>query len=549
MPRSDCNRHHRRMKRKRSAFDSTRAALGCAMKILVTGGTGVIGVAAVPELLRAGHAVRLLSRHADEDTPAFPDGVEPFTARVDDPERLDEAVAGCDVILHIAGIVEEHPPEVTFEGVNVQGTRHLLDAANRGGLPAFIFLSSLGAERGESEYHRSKLAAEELVRDYAGRWLILRSGNVYGPGDETISMLLKMARTLPAVPMVGDGDQPFQPIWFGDLGRALAQAVEDRTLAGQTLEVAGPDITTTADLLTRFEGITGRKPPRLAVPVWLTEVGTQALEALGGFGKRILENARVTVPINSSKLSMLIEENVLEDQARNALLTHFDIEPTPLQEGLERLADMLPEQTPGEGVGAIHWSKYSAEIHGSPLTAEQLLDRMCERINDVMPIEFAAEPGAPECAEEGNTLTAAIPGRGHIQVRVEERTAHSVTFVTLEGHPLAGLVRFEARDTPKGVLFLVNVAAQPANIFDWIAMRTLGGTMQSANWRNVVQRVVGLSEGTAPDGVQKASGKFDEQEAEDLQRRARELVQRQQRIQKEDPATRERVAGSRAQSR
>ena len=63
------------------------------MKILVTGGTGVIGAAAIPELLRAGHTVRLLSRHADEDAPAFPDGVETFPADIGEPLELAGAAA------------------------------------------------------------------------------------------------------------------------------------------------------------------------------------------------------------------------------------------------------------------------------------------------------------------------------------------------------------------------------------------------------------------------------------------------------------------------
>src|SRR5699024_4353138 len=114
---------------------------------------------------------------------------------------------------------------------NIEGTRLLLAAAEAAGAPFFVFISSLGADEGESDYHRSKRAAESLVRAYRGRWLILRPGNVYGPGDETISMLLKMLRTLPAVPVIDDGEQPFQPVWFADLGEAIAHAFADPGLS------------------------------------------------------------------------------------------------------------------------------------------------------------------------------------------------------------------------------------------------------------------------------------------------------------------------------
>jgi uncharacterized protein YbjT (DUF2867 family) len=506
------------------------------MKILVTGGTGVVGNGAIPELLRAGHAVRLLSRHADHDTPAFPEGVEAFPADVNDPTTLAGAVEGCDVVLHIAGVVEEQPPEITFERVNVEGTRNMLEAAADAGHPRFIYLSSLGADVGKSEYHRSKRAAEALVQLNAGPWLILRPGNVYGPGDETISMLLKMLRSLPAVPIVGEGDQPFQPLWYVDLARAILRAVERTELNQEILELAGPDVTTTNDIFSRLARITGRNPPRLSIPAWVTEVGARAAEVLGGFGQKLLQQARLPMPVNTAKLSMLLEGNVIDDASENALMTRLNVKPTSLQVGLERLVDLLPEQTPGSGFGAVEWTRYYADIEGTSLSPEQLLDRVCENITEIMPLEFAAEPGVPHTANQGSTLTAAIPGRGHIQVRVEDRTPTQVTFVTLEGHPLAGILRFETSTVDQRLRFAVNIAAQSANALDWVAMRTFGAAAQTANWRDVVRRVIQLAGGTAPRGVQRESAMLNDEEARRLAASTERLVQEQHRRQMETQA-------------
>src|SRR5688500_11733885 len=133
------------------------------MRVLVTGGTGVVGKPAVDKLLERGHTVRLLSRNADRDARLWESGVEPFAGSVGDDESVRGAAAGCDAVLHIAGIVAENPPEVTFDEVNVQGTRRLLAEAERAGVRRFVYLSSLGADRGTSDYHRSKRAAEVLV--------------------------------------------------------------------------------------------------------------------------------------------------------------------------------------------------------------------------------------------------------------------------------------------------------------------------------------------------------------------------------------------------
>ncbi|MFL5479933.1 MAG: NAD-dependent epimerase/dehydratase family protein, partial [Gemmatimonadaceae bacterium] len=126
------------------------------MKVLVTGGTGVIGRATVAALLEQGHAIRLLSRKADEDAPEWADRVEFWPASISDGASLRGCTDGCDVVIHVAGIMEESPPEVTYESVNVEGTRLIVREAERCKVGRFIFISSLGAEAGTSPYHRSK---------------------------------------------------------------------------------------------------------------------------------------------------------------------------------------------------------------------------------------------------------------------------------------------------------------------------------------------------------------------------------------------------------
>src|SRR4051812_12376937 len=102
------------------------------MKILVTGGSGVIGRGVIPSLIENGHAVRLLTRHADEDAAKW-NGVEPFNGDVSDPSSMHGAADGCDVVVHVAGIVAEKG-DATFDKVNVGGTRTILDEAARAGV-------------------------------------------------------------------------------------------------------------------------------------------------------------------------------------------------------------------------------------------------------------------------------------------------------------------------------------------------------------------------------------------------------------------------------
>ena len=484
------------------------------MKILVTGGTGVIGTGIVPELLSRGHEVRLLSRHADEDAGRWK-GVEPSNGDVSDITSLRGACGRCDVIVHVAGIATEHPPEITFEKVNVGGTRNIIEEAQRAGVRRFVYISSLGAEKGSTDYHKSKRQSEELVRASGLDWTIVRPGLVYGPGDEVISNVLKMVRAMPAVPVVDFGKQPFQPIWFEDLSKAVAAVIERGDLHGEVLEVAGTEVTSLDDVLNRLGEITGRTPVRVPVPM-----------PVAAFAARIASFA-ADIPFDETKLTMLRENNVLPDTAGNVLQS-LGIAPTPLDKGLRQLADLLPEISPEDGVGPMQHKQFWADIAGSPHSATSLMTIFRERITDVMPVEFASEPGAPKRIEKGATMTGALPLRGHFQVRVEVAEPTRVVFATLEGHPLAGIVEFTTTDTQSGLTFAIDVHARASSFLDLLASRAGGEIAQSANWRTVVERMIAESGGTS-EGVQTQTRKLDESEAEEAEKRIRGIVQARQR--------------------
>ncbi|WP_436604621.1 NAD-dependent epimerase/dehydratase family protein [Sorangium sp. So ce1036] len=125
------------------------------MKVLVTGGTGVVGPEVVWRLLRRGHGVRLLSRHASGHRRSFEGDVEAFDADIGDASSVRGAAEGCDAVIHLAAVVAERPPAVTFERVNVEGTRNVVAEAERARVQRLVHVSSLGADRGASAYRRA----------------------------------------------------------------------------------------------------------------------------------------------------------------------------------------------------------------------------------------------------------------------------------------------------------------------------------------------------------------------------------------------------------
>ncbi len=492
------------------------------MQILVTGGTGVVGAGAVGELIRRGHTVRLLSRHALADVEQWHSGVEPWPASITDRAGIAGSADGCDLVVHVAGIVSESPPDATFDTVNVAGTENMIAEAERVGVGRFIYLSSLGAENGESPYHASKRRGEEAVRNFHGGWVILRPGNVYGPGDEVVSLLLKMVRTLPAIPVIDGGDDLFQPLWVDDLSKAIASAAERTDLHGRTLELAGEEEISTNALLDRFASITHRNPIRIPVSGLVASAGA----AIGGV-------VGIELPLNESQLTMLREGNVIRTPGGNALTAVFRIQPTTLEEGLKKLADAQPEQLPDNaGVGSLKRKRLWADISGSRLSPEELFDRFRRDFNEATPgiVDARTEPGTGTALEPGATITMSLPLRGNIQVRAQEVTPIKATLVTLEGHPLAGGVRFLSEQRGNQVRFEVQVYDRPANIADWFAMKAIGDSMQTRTWEAVIRKMIDESGGSAPAGIQEDEEALDENQTDRIEDWLRDLVMERKRI-------------------
>jgi len=112
---------------------------------------------------------------------------------------------------------------------------------------------------------------------------------------------------------------------------------------------------------------------------------------------------------------------------------------------------------------------------------------------------------------------------------VAEIEPRDVTLLTLEGHPLAGAVRFLCEARGRAIRFQVEVYDRPANVIDFIAMRAVGDRLQNHTWSHVVDRMVEISGGTAPNGVEHESAALDEPEAEAIERWCEELAMRAKR--------------------
>lgn len=151
------------------------------MKVLITGANSLLGANVTDELLKAGYTVKAMVRRKDS-MPFTRERLEVYEGSILQCEAAKSAVAGCEVIVHLAANTSQRAQSyASYTAVNVQGTRHMLEAAEAHGVRRFIYVSSAntvgygsievpGTETDamrdpftRSGYARSKKEAEDLV--------------------------------------------------------------------------------------------------------------------------------------------------------------------------------------------------------------------------------------------------------------------------------------------------------------------------------------------------------------------------------------------------
>lgn len=194
------------------------------MRYFLTGATGFIGGRLATFLRTQGHDVVALVRSPEKAQALAEQGVILAKGDVTDCASLKAAMLGCDGVFHVAGWYKIGPGARSDEGVrvNVEGTRHVLEAMRSLGIPKGVYTSTLavfsdthGALPDEtyrydgshlSEYDRTKAAAHDIAEEFilAGLPLVIvQPGLVYGPGDtsaahQTFEQFL--TRKLPLLP-------------------------------------------------------------------------------------------------------------------------------------------------------------------------------------------------------------------------------------------------------------------------------------------------------------------------------------------------------------
>lgn len=322
-------------------------------RALVTGATGLIGSHIVERLLADGWKVRALVRRAGSSSgaavaggaasPAWlrERGVELAPGDVLDGESFARAAAGCGVIFHTAAVITPRGGWQTFRSVNVEGTRHAIDAAARAGA-RLLQLSSVAVyghtprrERSTGAidesapllplperafYARSKRESEEIAlgAHRAGRiWATaVRPCVVYGPRDRQFVPRIGRLVSTGFAPRIGTGESTFAVVHAANVADGAVRAATHDAAGGQSYNLANDFPVTAAGFFhLAGEGI-GRRVRLVPVPEGIARVVLTIVKSVGA----LIGGGRMSVVAGNAALDFLSRDDpYTSERARREL--------------------------------------------------------------------------------------------------------------------------------------------------------------------------------------------------------------------------------------
>ena len=325
------------------------------MKVLLTGGTSLLGGAVAARLHARGDDVSVFQRRPSGL------GVREVLGDVGDRRAVDAAVEGVEVVIHAAARVTVVGPWSAFAQTNITGTANVLAAARAAGVGRLVYVSSpsvanagaslVGAPAGPADpdsardnYSRSKAAAERLAlaADSDGFSVVaVRPHLVWGPGDtQLIGRIVSRARQ-GRLAVIGSGAALIDSTYIDNAADALVAAADRAgALGGRALVVSNGQPRPVRELLNRIATAAGLAPPRLRVP-------TAAARAAGAVVERVWErlHREDDPPITKFLAEQLSTAHWFDQrETRRALGWQPEVS---LDEGFVRLESWFRASSPG----------------------------------------------------------------------------------------------------------------------------------------------------------------------------------------------------------
>ncbi len=236
-----------------------------AKRIAILGGSGFVGRHLVAALTREGYATRVFTRRRSRSRSLLVmPTCEVVETDVHRASNLSSCLAGCDAVVNLAGILNEHARTGDrFRDVHAELPGKLVEACRRHRIERMLHMSALGVGAdAPSEYLRTKFHGEQAAHSAEAGGIAVtsfRPSVIFGPGDSFFNRFAGLLALSPLVFPLACPEARFAPVYVDDVVRAFLAVLGDETTAGQRYELCGPHTYTLRELVAYTAGVTGRR--------------------------------------------------------------------------------------------------------------------------------------------------------------------------------------------------------------------------------------------------------------------------------------------------
>lgn len=244
--------------------------------ITIFGGTGFLGKSVVQSLAHAGYRLRVVSRHPERSLSLKTLGdvgqIALIAGNINDEKSLTSTVKDAYAVVNLVGVLFEKAAQ-NFTALHAQCAEKLAIAAKNAGVELFVQISALGVEyECGSSYARTKLLGERAVLAAFPEATILRPSVIFGADDNFFNQFARLSCIAPALPLIGGGKTLFQPVFVGDVAKAVEVCLVKPETKGEIYELGGKKTYSFKEILEYILQILGKKKPLINIPFGVASV-------------------------------------------------------------------------------------------------------------------------------------------------------------------------------------------------------------------------------------------------------------------------------------
>lgn len=303
--------------------------------VTIFGGSGFLGRYVVRYLAEQGALIRVPSSNVSSCMHLLPLGgvgqIRLTPCDIRNAASVESAIRGADYVVNLVGIFYEKGVQ-TFEAMHVTAARIIVQLAVKHHVARLIHVSALGGgtsarEQSLSRYADSKSRGEAEVREAYPEAIILRPSAIFGAEDRFLNKFAHLMSISPIIPLIGGGYTRFQPVYVGDVAKAILRclAMDKEAVAGQIYELGGSHVFSFKELMVWLSQQLHRSPLLVPVPFAIAQGMGAVMQILP------------TPPLTVDQVKLLKSDSVVAPDSRS--LIDLNIPPQSLNSAATEYLD------------------------------------------------------------------------------------------------------------------------------------------------------------------------------------------------------------------